>query len=78
MNIFGWFLAPELKEYMDEHHQSIDFYGNKVFSMKQEKDSNWLKAYKALAKSFYDFIMSHKLQVTKWIGSDNAQKLWLK
>lgn len=30
LNLFGWFLAVNLKEYVDEHLGGIDFYGNKV------------------------------------------------
>ena len=30
LNLFGWFLVPVPKDYLDENLNQVNFYGNKV------------------------------------------------
>jgi hypothetical protein len=59
LNLFCWYLSPTIQEYVDESLANIDFYGNKVLQLKQEKDTAWQHAYKALVKAFAEFIISN-------------------
>ena len=57
---------------MGESLANIDFYGNKVLMLKQEKDTAWYKAYKDIAKAFKEFIVKNAHDIMEWTGSQNA------
>jgi hypothetical protein len=57
-----------VKEFMPETLANIDFNGNKVLQLKQDKDTAWYKSYKDLASAFTNFIVEHREDVTEWKG----------
>lgn len=57
-----------MDELMNENLKNIDFYGNKVLQLKQDKDSNWYKSYKNVAAAFTQFILEHEVGVEEWKG----------
>lgn len=58
---------------MKENLSNIDFYGNKVLQMKQEKDTAWYKAYKDLAAAFTHFILKNEVGTEEWKGKQGAE-----
>ena len=67
--IFSWSALPVLEdEWKDEALNAINFYGFKVLQLKQEPDTNWQKAYTALANAFLNFVYSNKDEVHEWKG----------
>jgi hypothetical protein len=55
--LFSWFAVADLDdEWKEEAINSINFYGFKVLQLKQDPDTNWQKAYIALARAFVDFL----------------------
>ena len=41
--------------------------------MKQDKDTAWYKAYKDLAKTFTEFVISNQTTINQWKGAQNAE-----
>lgn len=67
--LFSWFSVPVLDdEWKEEALNAINFYGFKVLQLKQENDTNWQKAYTALARAFVEYLQSNKDDVHQWAG----------
>jgi hypothetical protein len=65
--IFSWSAQPTLDdEWKDEAINAINYFGFKVLQLKQEPDTNWQKAYTALASSLLNFVYANKDEVTEW------------
>jgi len=75
MNIFLWFLYPvsSLEETVTESLKNIDFYGNKVLQLKQDKDTAWYKSLKAIAAAFTQFVLDNMLSEDPWTGNLKAE-----
>lgn len=76
INVLAWFIAPDLKEYLDENVPAIDFYGNKVLMLKQEPHTKWFKAFKAIVQALGKWVRMNKVELGQWKGSEDAAKVW--